>query len=72
MAGTEAQQGLGELAHTLRRSVALHCSIITSAEGTPDDQVFAKAQEYSDWIRGHASNPPVSAPLGLSLRDVTG
>jgi hypothetical protein len=68
--GGEASNGLGELAHAVRRSMALHCAIITSTEDTADDELFLRADRYAEWIRGHASRPLGSAPLGKSLHDV--
>lgn len=67
--GREAAEGLSELAHAVRRSVALHCAIITSAEGTQDDVVYQKADEYARWIRGKAEQPKSQA-LGLPFNEV--
>jgi hypothetical protein len=52
--GSEASKGLAELAHSVRRSMALHCAIITSTEEATDEDLFARADTYSAWIRGQA------------------
>lgn len=57
------QDGLANVSHAIRRSTALYLAFIGSPEGTTDEELFARAQTYSDWIRGNAEKPKGQPPL---------
>lgn len=46
--------GLSNLAHAVRRSMALYGAIITSPEGTSDRDLLARADVLAGWLRGGA------------------
>lgn len=52
-----SDEGLAQVAHSVRRSSALYMAVITSPEGTPDEVLFRRADTYAQWIRGKAGKP---------------
>lgn len=54
--------GLTRVARAIRRSVALYVATITSAEGTSDDDVLARADTFATWLVGRSNDDQERPP----------